>query len=431
MKILEQTQEGAVVKVRVEIPETDLLPHFEKAIGAFRKDLKLDGFRQGKVPPEIVKKRFGDNLLWESIDEYIKEIYPKIVESSGMKPITPGDIIDPDYVAGKHLQFTAVFEIFPEFSLDNWKGLKIIKEKVLITDEDIDKHLHVLQHSKAIISEKPADDVAEMGDRLTLNLQELDKAGTIIIGHRNEDIVVDLGKNLFGEGVDDQLLGVKNGETRRLNAKTMKSNEAGKEVEEDFNIEVTITKIEKIDLPEIDDAFASQVYQDISSMDELKARVKDNLEHFTKMTVNQKVSDRLIDKIIEAHPFDVPPSLLNETFERLLASHKEKSKVESPDDAVKNSLSLLADKQLRWHFIKDRLIEDLKLEATDDEIEHQFSLRAGDDEEELKNLRLMFASGDRRDMLKLEIIDGKLMEALVSSAEIDERPMDLETILQG
>lgn len=429
MTILEQTQDGAIVKLKVEIPEEDLQPHFEKAFRELQKTLTIDGFRKGKVPFSIVKKRYGESVRWDAIDSFIKDTYPEILDKSGLRPITPGDIQDPAYEPGGPLTFTVVFELFPEVEIGDWKKMTVMKEKALITDADVDNYLETMRRHKAVISHRPDDEGAADMDRLTIDIQEVDAAGTVIVGHRRDDLKIDIGRGMLGENTDEQLIGVKKGEARTIKSKRQRIDDNGKEFTEDFGWVITVNSIEKVDLPELDADFATQVNPDFQSIDDLRKNVSSELEGYAAYIVNQRFADRLIDKIVEETPFDIPPSLLAETLEHMVQRHRQESEDLVSEDVLRKSLAEQAEKQLRWNFIKEKLIEDLELKATDEEVEKQLELRAEHSTDDLESLRLMFKSGEKREMLEREIIESKLMEVLANGVQVDERPVELMTLI--
>ncbi len=431
MKILDQSKEGAVVKVRVEIPEEDLLPHFDKAYKKVQKNLAVDGFRKGKVPMSVVQKRYGESIRWESIDDYIKEIYPEILKKAELRPVTPGDIQEPDYQPGEKLSFTMVVEVLDEFSVDNWKGHSVLKEVAEVNDDDINEYLESMRRDKAIISVRDENSGAEIGDRMTIDLQELDSAGTIVIGHKNENVPIELGKEMLGEGTDEQVVGVKKDEVRRIKAQRTTTDADQKQKVEDFGWEITVKNLEQVELPELNDDFASQVDEKMEKLDDLREKIKIDLEGYTNYMVNQRVAERMIDKIVEANPFDVPPSLIAETLERLVQRQKEENQNMISEDVLRKSLESVAEKQIRWSFIKERLIVDLKLDATDEEIEKQLEMRGEATGQDVENLKMMFKSGEKRDMLQREITESKLMETLLKESKLDERKMPVREILNG
>ncbi len=429
MKINERSREGAVVKVDVELEDSELQPHFENAYKNARKSINIDGFRKGKVPLDIVKKRFGEEIRVDAIDEIIKEVYPEILKQTELKPITPGSMEDLKYEPGGKLQFVAVVEVMPEIEVNNWKGIKVAKEVVTVTDEDVDRHIEAMRRDNAIVSEKSGEDGVEKGNRATIDLQELDETNVVVIGRRSEDITFEVGNDTLGHDSDEQLIGMQRGDSRKIKTHRHVVDDKGRDSTQEIGWEVTLKKLERVELPELNDDFVAQVNPNLKTVEELRDDIRRQIENFANYKSQQRLTQRMIDRLVENHPFDLPPSLLAETLERMVQSRREESNNMIPEETLREQLSGLAERQLRWYFIKGELIEQLKLRATEEDVEKELKAHEERGATDLKSLKLMFKSGERREQLEGEIVDGKLMEALISDARIDERRVDLNAVL--
>ncbi len=429
MKVNERSREGAVVKVDVELEDSELQPHFENAYENARKSIKIDGFRKGKVPLDVVKKRFGEEIRVDAIDEIINEVYPEILKQAELKPITPGSMEDLKYEPGDKLQFVAVVEIMPEIEVNNWKGIKVAKEVVTVTDEDVDRHIEAMRRDNAIVSEKSGEDGVEKGNRATIDLQELDETNVVVIGRRSEDITFEVGNDTLGHDSDEQLIGMQTGDSRKIKTHRHVVDDKGRDSTQEIGWEVTLKKLERVELPELNDDFVAQVNPNLKTVAELRDDIRRQIENFANYRSQQRLTQRMIDRLVENHPFDLPPSLLAETLERMVQSRREESNNMIPEETLREQLSGLAERQLRWHFIKGELIEQLKLGATEEDVEKELKAHEERGTTDLKSLKLMFKSGERREQLEGEIVDGKLMKALISDARIDERRVNLNAVL--
>ncbi len=419
------------MKVRVELADEELQPYFEKAYKMAQKEADFPGFRKGKAPMSMVLKRYGPSLRAEALEDIIKEMYPKVVDESGEKPIAPGDVDDPDYKEGEYLRFTAIMEVKPEFELVDWQNLTVEKEVVEVTDEDIDKHIDHLRKNKAISSEAPEEHGAEGVDKLTVNLQQLDESGVAVIGKSFKNITFELGTDYLGPDTDKQIEGIKKGETRKIMTERHYHNEQGEPVDEKYGWEVTVEKLEKVELPELDDDFASQVDENVETMAELRKKVREDMEAYAKYQSEQRMADRLMNTVVDAHEIALPPSLKEETLGRMVQRYKDESQNMMPEEVLRENLVPYAERQLKWFFIEQKMTKELELEATDEEIDQHLELRANQmPDADLDSLRLMFKSGERREMLANEIIKGKLMDALRNGVQLDEKKVALQDVLQ-
>lgn len=431
MKVHEPTREGVIVKFRVDVTAKELEPHFAKAFKNAQKSVRLDGFRPGKVPMAIIEKRFGDSIKADALEKVVEEVYPKALGKTDIEPITPASIEDVDWEDGKKLSFTAVVEVRPEFEADKWKGVEVTREVPKVTDEDIDRHLSTMQREQAIVSDREEGEEVQEGDRLTADVQELDKDGKPVEGRLSKDMHIELGHEMMGHGSDAQFLGMKAGETRQIKTHRHSHDKDGNPIEIDMGWEVTLHKIEKIELPELDDNFAQQVDEKFKTAKELREDVKDQLTRYATYQADQRTAGRLIDAVVDAHDFALPPTLVSQTLEEMVKSRKEEANNMIPEQQLREYLKPTAERQLRWYFLRDKIIEDLKLEATDEDINTQVENYAkGHDEIDLDSLKLQFASGEQRQQLADEIVNGKLMDALKEGVKMVDQEVDFMSLLR-
>ena len=431
MKVSTPTREGILVKFRVELDADEIKPHIEEAFKKAQKDAKLDGFRKGKVPMAVIEKRFGTSLKADAAEEIIKETFPKALQEAKVDPVAPGNVEEVDYDPEKHLKFTAVVEVEPEFEADKWKGLSVEKEMPQVTDNDIDLHLNGMRRERAIISDRTEGEAAEMGDRVTADLQELDEGGLPIIGHVHKDAVFELGQDALGHGSDELIVGVVVGESRNVKTHRHVHDEQGNPATEDVQWQVNVKKLEKIELPELDDAFAQSVDEKFETMQALRDDVRQQLENYATYQADQRLEGRLVEAIVDAHEFEVPPSLVEDTIGRLYEEQPENVRNGMDEKVLREQLKPYAERQLRWYFLRSKLIDDLKLEATNEDIDKHIEEYAERTEgANIKDLKLMFGGGENRQRLADEIVGRKLIDALKQGVKLKEKKVDFVEVLR-
>ena len=431
MKVHEPTREGVIVKFRVELTAKEMEPHFAEAFKKAQKSIRLDGFRPGKVPASIIEKRFGESIRADAVEAIVEKVYPDALAKTDIEPLTAATVEDVDYKEGKKLAFTAVVEVRPEFEADKWKGIEVTREVPKVTDEDVDRHIDSMRREQAIVSEREEGAEVQEGDRLTADVQELDKDGVPVIGRRSEDMHIELGHEMMGHGSDEQFLGMKVGETRKVMTHRHSHDKDGNPINVDMGWEASLKKIEKVELPELDDNFAQQVDERFTTFDEFRADVVDQLNRYATYQADQRTANRLVDAVVDAHDFDLPPTLVSQTLEEMVRSRKEEANNMIPEETLREYLKPTAERQLRWYFLHDRIIEDLKIEATEEDINSQIENYAKQHEEiKIEDLKLQFADGQQRQQLSSEIIDGKLMEALREGVKMVDKEVDFLSLLR-
>jgi len=431
VNVSEPTREGVFVSFRVELSAEEIKPHIEKAFKEAQKTAKLDGFRKGKVPLSVLEKRFGDSIRADAAEEVIKAVYPEAIDKAGVDPIAPGSVKDLEYDPESHLNFTAVIEVAPEFDVGKWQSVTVEKDVPEITDEDVERHLTSMQREQAIVSDRAEGEGAEMGDRLIADLQELDESGLPVIGKRHEGANFELGHDVLGHGSDEFIVGMTVGETRKIKTHRHVHDGEGKEATEDVQWQVELKKIEKVELPELDDAFAATVDAKFETIDALKADVKEQLDNYAKFQVEQRFEGKLVDALVDAHEFDVPPSLVEDTIERLYKEQPEHLRKGIPEDSLKEQLKPYAERQVRWYFLRQKFIDTLGLEATDEEVDKHIEEYADRTEgAKLQDLKLMFGGGENKQRLVDEIVGRKLVDTLKEGVKTKEKKVNFLDVLQ-
>ena len=166
-------------------------------------------------------------------------------------------------------------------------------------------------------------------------------------------------------------------------------------------------------------------------MDDLRAAVRKDIEAYAKYHVDQRMADTILNTIVDAHDFALPPTLLEETLGRMLERQKEESQNMVPEDTLRENLKPYAERQLKWFFLEQKLIEAIGVEVTDEDIEKHLEIRAQQvPDTDLESLKLMFKAGERREMLANEIVKGKLMDELRNGMKLVEEKVALKDVLQ-
>jgi trigger factor len=431
VNVSKPTREGVIVKFRVELTAEEIKPHLEKAFKKAQKNAELDGFRKGKVPMSVIEQKFGSAIRADAAEDIVQQVFPEALEQSGVRPLAPASVEEVDYDPDDHLNFTAVIEVEPELDAPKWKSVTVEKDVAKITDEDVNRHLEGMQRERAIISERPEGEGAEQGDRITADIQQLDENGLPVIGKRYEDQTFEVGHDVLGHGSDELLIGITAGESRKIKTHQHLHNEKGEEVTQDVQWEVTAKKVEKVELPELDDNFASSVDPKFESIKALRDDVKEQLGKYAEYRADQLLENRLVEAIVEANEFDVPPSLLEDTIGRLYQDQDEQIRNAMDEKTLLEQLKPYAERQLRWYFLRNRLIDDLEIKASDEELDKQieeYAERSPD--HKIEDLKVMFASKENRERLSDEIVGRKLLETLKEGVKTKDKKVKFQDLLQ-
>lgn len=313
MKAQVLKKEANVVELKVELPQEQVEQAIAKAYMRTRKDYSLPGFRKGKVPRNILEKRFGIEIFYEeAANILVQESYPEVVESQGLEPVDLPDISIEQLDSEQPFIYTAKVTVLPELKLGKYKGLKIAKEEKAVTDEDVDAELKALQNSKAKLIALEEDAIAAEGDQVVIDFTgTLD--GDEFEGGSAVNYPLLLGSGAFVPGFEDQLMGAGLGEKVQVKLTMPEDyhNEelAGKEVE--FAVE--IKEIKRKELPALDDDFAREV-GDYDSLAALKDFIRERLEDRAQQESENKFRTAVLEAVRDKAEVDIPEVMIeNET----------------------------------------------------------------------------------------------------------------------
>jgi len=278
-------------------------------VGNYRKYAKIPGFRAGKVPETVVRRRFADGIRKDVIDGLLPERFNKVVLDSGIRPVGEPHVTELTVEDGQPMHVKAVFEYLPDFSIEGYQAVTVEKPAVEITEEEFQRELEQLRDSRATIEPVEEDRALVEGDwaQITYKGQiEGDKDAAPIAG---EDTLVEVGGKDTVEAFTTVLRGAKAGQELKAEviypADFAEPKLAGKTV----TYEVEVKAIKKRTMPELNDDFAKEMgnYKDMA---ELEGRVREHMADRKRRSVEGETKDRLFAALIERFPFAVPEALV-------------------------------------------------------------------------------------------------------------------------
>ena len=319
MKVSAEKIENQKVVLTIEVVAAELDKAEERACKRFSSQVNIPGFRKGKAPRKIVEQHVGkQTVLQEAFDYFIApEALAEALKDQKMEDIvTRPDIETVTLEEGKDVVFKATVVPRPEVKLGEYKGLKIAKDEVKVTDEDVDNQLKRMADHQAKMVEAPEGAAVEDGDFTTLDFKGF-VDGEAFEGGEGKDYPLQIGSNSFIPGFETQLIGAKVGEEKDVNVKFPEEYHAKELAGKDATFKCTIRSIKHKELPAIDDAFAKAASK-FETLDELKADIRKNLtENAERKAENDRKSEAL-ETASKNITVDIPPVMVDNEVTRML-----------------------------------------------------------------------------------------------------------------
>jgi trigger factor len=370
-------------KVTVTLPEDSVQPKLNEAYDKLKKEVKMKGFRRGKVPRAVIVKHYKAQVEAETSEKLVQDNYFDAVEKEGIDPIVHPDIKDAKYNDDGSFTFIAEVDVRPEFELGDYKGLEVEKEEVLVTDEEVQLELAEMQKNMAALR-SVTDRTIQNEDVVIVDFQGYND-GTPMPQVKNENYSVDVGSGNMGPEFEEKLIGMKKDEeaTQEVDFPESHPNPMLKGKKVEFRISVKDVK-ERV-LAELDDEFAKDVAEEFKSLDDLKKSINDRITKQREEAAEGAITDKIMQKLLESHDFEVPNRLVAFEIEQMI-KQTEKQFEQSGMSLEAAGLSKeklaeqnaeMASKRVRGDFILKKIAEVEELKVEEEDMERGFK-RIGD-----------------------------------------------------
>lgn len=406
-------------ELKVDLTWEEVQPNFNKAAKAFSKKIKMPGFRPGRVPMERLLSQFQANIEAEFMDANFQKYYLAAVQEKKLMPVNKAEIKDVDFRMNQDFSFTATFEVEPEIVIPNMKknSLQVNRTNYLHDDQDIEDA--ILQLRKAQASIVTIEDGAKEGDYLVCSLQKLDDSGVPIIGKKFENQYLRVGNGSFTDDQKDKLIGLKSGETARLR---LPVNEDGG----DADYDLVVDRVERENLPELNDDFIKTVNPDLNSVDSLRKDVEkkiiENFKERSQTAYERELSDKAIDFVNPAFA----PSMVENYLENLVEDVKKQNNGEPLDESkVKEQYKSVAERNVKWYAIRKELINSQEMKVEKEDVEEEISRLIQRTPKSEKEIKRFYKKPSNKKRIEDDLMEKKILNYLEQFTQVKE--VDVET----
>ena len=367
------------VKVVVAADHAELAAAEQVALKRLAKTVKVNGFRTGHVPLEIVKKHADLNALaQETLDAALNRAVAEAFLNNNLQVLARPEVEIKKYVPGELLEFTAEADVLPEVKLGDYKKLKAKKAAINVDKKEIDEVIERIQ--KGLSEKKEVKRAAKLGDEMVIDFVGK-KDGKAFQGGTGKDYPLVLGSNSFIPGFEDALIGLKAGDTKDVKLAFPKDYHAKDLAGQDVVFEVAVKKVNSVKLPALDDKFAAKAGP-FTSMDDLRKDIKAEITAQAERKATDDLKDELVKQLVAKSTVSVPSVLRDDQIRsleqdlrqnlmyrgRTLEQYFEEKGYADRDAWVKTEANDAADARIKAGLVLAQLSKELKIEATADEL---------------------------------------------------------------
>ena len=369
-------------EVSVKIEGKEWEEALDKAFKIENNKVSIDGFRKGKAPKSVFLKKYGiERLFMEASNVCVDAAYKKMIKENEKLEIAAQPILDIRAIDEKHIEYVFTLTLKPEVKLGKYKKLNVKKETVKVTKEEVEHEIsHIREDYKENIVKEGK---IESGDIAVIDFEGF-KDGVAFEGGKGENYSLTIGSNTFIPGFEDQLIGLKAGDTKDVKLSFPEDYHVDELKGQPVVFKVKVNEVKQIKLPELDkDFFEDLGMEGIDSKASLEKQVKENIKVRKEKEADEKYTDALLEEISKSTEIDVPYTMINDEVDHMVEHFKEHIMMQgvtleqfyqitgSSEDKLKEQYKEEAEKRIKYRLIIEKIIEEEKIEASDKEIEEK------------------------------------------------------------
>ncbi len=420
------TETSSVIRtLEVEVDAKRVRKAFDRAYRDLGRRVRVRGFRPGKAPRSVLEKLYGAAVAEEMKQTLVSETLPEAVDQSGVVPVSEPSIDAEALAEDAPFRYRASVEVKPEISLPELAGLPARRPAVEVGVEDVEEELQGLRERRAPLLDEPEGTAAAPGHTLVI-----DYSGTIdgqpFDGGSAEGAILELGTGRFIPGFEEQLEGATAGEDREIRVSFPEDYGAAHLAGKEALFAAHVVRLQRRDLPELDDAFAKELGE-FETMEDLRKRIRADLLEAREHGAKAELRRTLMDALIERTAFEVPPGMLERRLEQRLAMARQQLGSAFPEDELNQRLIEWrerwrpgAERDVREMLLLEAVAREVGCEVEDSEVEERIEQMARDQGIDPARMRQAYGERGMLDALRAQMVEDKALEFLVSEAKVEE-----------
>ncbi|MDD5422445.1 MAG: trigger factor [Candidatus Omnitrophota bacterium] len=410
--------------IEIELKSETISKAFDEIYNEMTKVANIPGFRAGKAPIELVKKHYAKDAKEEALKRLVPDAYRNALKEHGIDPVGMPEISDVEFEEGKLLSFKARVDTRPKFKLKDYKGIKVEKKKVAVSDEDIRKTLDNLREMNAkytVAEERPV----RMGDYVVSDLDCMVEGKPI--HKKRENLWLCMEKESMIPGLSEQMLGMKKGEEKDIEVTLPEKYPDKKAAGKKAIYHVEAKEIRQRQLPDLSDEFAKDLGKE--SLEELKKEIRKELESRAKMTAEVDMENQALNRLSDDNVFPVPAGyverqlafMVDNAKERLLEKGFKKEDLDKKDSEFRDKFKNDAVRQVRLLFILDDIANAEKIDVNEEDLKVAYASIAAQTGKVEDAVKEYYAKEGLVDNLIEKLREGKTIQFLVKNAQVTEK----------
>jgi trigger factor len=437
MKVTVEDVSSVKKIMHIEIPEKRVTKEIDKAYKDLKKNVKIKGFRQGKVPRGVLEKRFAKDVLADVRGALLQESFVDAISETELNIVGSPTIDPPELETGSGYQYDATVEIPPVIDDIEFKGLQVKKTKYAVSDGEIEAQLAMLQ--RRLASREPIAEDRELqdGDFAQIDYEGFKNGKPFEPLNKTENFIIEVGKGEMSEDFDKEITGMKKGEEKKFSLTFPDDFKTDTLKGQAVEFEVKLTDIREEVLPEINDDMAKRLGATFETLDDLKAEITKNLVEGYDKRAEQEINEQIFESLIGKTEFEVPDTMVQGELEAIVNEAEQSftyhnMKMEDMGitrDSLKVKYLETAEKQVRRHLILGKIVKQEEMELAEEELEAGFQSMADAYQQPVDGIKGYYTSNpDKLEIFKHTLLEKKAIQLIIDNSQIEEvEPEDTES----
>jgi trigger factor len=433
MAVTVETLEKLERKITLTLPVNVIQSEVDSRLKKLARTVKMDGFRPGKVPMNVVAQRYGYSVHYEVMNDKVGEAFATAANEAKLRVAGQPKITEKEGSPEGELAFDAVFEVYPEVKLGDLASAEVDKLTADVTDAAIDRTIDILRKQRRTFAQRAMDAAAQESDRVTVDFEgKID--GEVFEGGKAEDFQFLVGEGQMLKEFEEAVRGMKSGESKTFPL-AFPADYHGKDVAgKTADFMVTVKKIEAAHLPEVNEALAKSLGIADASVDGLRADIKKNLEREVKFRLLARNKSAVMDALVAKAELDLPKSSVQAEVDRMIEGAradlkqrgiKDADKAPIPDDVFRPQ----AERRVRLGLVVAELVRSNNLQAKPEQMKTHIEELAASYEKPADVVRWYYSDNRRLAEVEAIVIENNVTEFVLGKAKINEKAIPFDELM--
>ncbi|MFZ5561268.1 MAG: trigger factor [Pseudomonadota bacterium] len=431
MQVSVETMSGLQRRLTITVPAARVDSEVNQRISKAARTVRMDGFRPGKVPVAVVKKRFGASIRQEALGELIRECFYEAVTQEKLTPAGFPTIESVKDEGNADIAFVASFEIYPEVKLGNFADIKVERPVGEISEADVDKMIDTLRRQRATWTD--TSEAAKDGDRLDIDFEGAVN-GEVFDGGSAKDFNLVIGSNRMIPGFESGLIGAKAGDEPTLDVTFPENYQAENLQGKAAVFKVKVNKVQTPVLPELDETFIKSFGVKEGTLDKFRADVRKNMEREFRQAIKNKVKGQVLDGLVSTHTLDIPRALVANEISRLrqnmLKQFGGNAKNVNPDMLPDELFTEQARRSVALGLLIGEIIKAAELQVDAARVRSLIEEVAESYETPAEVVNWYYGNREQLQQIEAVVLEDQVVDHILATAQVSDKPATYEEVLR-